>query len=95
MKRITITINDTIWSGMQKIRGALIADEENFIEDMSITTAINMLILAGIIGADVFRKEHWETIADFLRSEGKRLDEISFGDKHWTEEIRKFNPDLR
>lgn len=91
MKRITITINDTIWNRVQGIRGALISDEKNFIEDMSITTTINMLILAGIIGAELFKKRHWGIMIDFLETEGKELNMSSYGDKFWTDQIRKYN----
>lgn len=85
MARRTITIEDFIHQSIQKIRGRVIEGTQ---EDFSYTTAVNMILLAGIIGASKFDDKDWETIWAFLKDKKPALEFAAVEDKI-TEELLK------
>lgn len=72
MQRRTVTFQEDIFRWIQKVRAAFIADGPH--DDMSFTTAVNMLVLGGLLASDKFLDEDWQMIAEFLNDEGESLD---------------------
>ncbi len=79
MVRKTVTIHDKIYDSIQKIRAKLI--EARVVDDLSFTSAINMVLLAGIIATKYFDDNAWKTIADFLNKEKEKLDHEALFDQ--------------
>lgn len=71
MGRMTITLDDDIQKVLRKIQGTFIADSG---DEWSFTTIANMVLLAGILGAERLRKKDWETIFNFLKHQKLGLD---------------------
>ena len=46
-------------------------------DDISFTTAVNMVLLGGLGGARKFEKEDWQNIKNFLNDQKIRLDALS------------------
>lgn len=85
-KRRTVTFPKPIYDGIQKIRATFLVDGE----DISFTTAVNMILLGGLRGAGKFDKEDWEIIASFLRDQKVKLDRFS-GEDVYLDMTRSLN----
>lgn len=68
--RRTVTINDTLYNEVQKVRASFIKTGQ----EMSFTTAINMVLLGGLVGTSKFTPEEWSIVADFLKEESTSLE---------------------
>ena len=79
MPRRTVTIDDVLYRELQKIRAKFI--EDGIVDDMSFTTAVNMVILGGLIGTDGFTDENWTLMRDFLLERGADLELDSLTDR--------------
>ena len=79
MVRKTITIHDQIYDSIQKIRAKLI--EARVVDDLSFTSAINMVLLAGVMATKYFDDNAWKAIADFLNKEKEKLDHEALFDQ--------------
>lgn len=77
--RKTVTINDALYNVIQAIRGKFIGDR--IFEDMSFSTALNMILLGGIAGCDDFDEETWKTIRSFLAEEKEKIDLEGFKER--------------
>lgn len=77
MNRITVTLNDWIEEQLRGIQGGLISGRKH---DVSFTTTINAVLLAGIAASGDFSEELWQTIRDFLDNEQINLDKEGLTD---------------
>ena len=71
MNRITVTLANEIEEALRRIQGGLIQGRKH---DVSFTTTINIVLLAGIIATDEFSNETWKMIRDFLNDQRINLD---------------------
>lgn len=84
MARRTITLDDFIYRELQKLRAAFIRGEgpdEPGMDEMSLTTAVNLVLLGGLIATDRFTDEDWQTLFDYLGQRGPALELDSFTDR--------------
>ncbi len=79
MQRRTITIDDVLYRELQKMRAKFM--EDGIVDDMSFTTAVNMVLLGGFIATDRFTDEHWALVHDFLFERGPDLELDSLTDR--------------
>ncbi len=79
MQRKTITIHDEIYRELQKIRASFI--ESDIVPDMSFTTAVNMVLLGGIVATDRFTDDDWGVLSKFLQEQRATLELESFTDR--------------
>jgi len=79
MPRRTVTIDDTLYRELQKIRAKFL--EDGSAGEVSLTTAVNMVLLGGLIATDRFTEEDWAVIRDFLSERGPSLDLDSLTDR--------------
>lgn len=79
IQRRTVTIDDVLYRELQKLRAKFI--EDGIVDDMSFTTAVNMVLLGGFIATDGFTEEHWRLIREFLMERGSDLELDSFTDR--------------
>ena len=79
MSRRTVTIDDVLYRGLQKMRAQFI--EADIVDDMSFTTAVNVVLLGGFIATDRFTDEDWGLIHDFLLERGSALEQDSLTDR--------------
>jgi hypothetical protein len=79
MSRRTVTIADVLYRELQKMRAKFI--EADIVDDMSFTTAVNVVLLGGLIATDRFTDEDWELIHDFLVESGRDLELESLTDR--------------
>ncbi len=79
MQRRTVTIDEVLYRELQKIRAKFI--EDGIVDDMSFTTAVNMVLLGGFIATDRFTEVHWRLIRDFLFQRGPDLELDSLTDR--------------
>jgi hypothetical protein len=79
MPRRTVTIHDMLYRELQRIRAKFM--EEGIVDDMSFTTAVNIVLLGGMIATDRFTDEDWEGIRDFLFHLGPGLELDSLTDR--------------
>lgn len=75
VERVTITLDDIIFQRVQEIRSSLIPVliKKGILRDMNLTTTINYLLLASIIGVDDFKQERFDTLVNFLMDRGNEL----------------------
>lgn len=81
MQRKTISFDDRIYKRIKEIQGEFIESAGDF-DDMSFTTAVNMLVLGGLIFAPEGKDERWEAITDFLKEKSFDLNRRSLGDRY-------------
>ncbi|MGB6837277.1 MAG: hypothetical protein WBF66_06200 [Dehalococcoidia bacterium] len=55
--------------------------EEVGLDDMSLTTAVNLVLLGGLIATDRFTDEDWQTLGHYLSERGPSLELDSFTDR--------------
>jgi hypothetical protein len=79
MPRRTVTIDEFLYRQLQKMRAQFI--EDGFVDDMSFTTAVNVVLLGGFVATDRFTQEHWGLIRDFLLERGPDLELDSLTDR--------------
>ena len=70
-------MHKTIHDKVQSIRAEWIKSGK----DMSFTTALNMVLLGGIIGSSNFTQGNWSDISDFLENEDSKLNLLSLKDQ--------------
>ncbi|RLI47605.1 hypothetical protein DRO69_00190 [Candidatus Bathyarchaeota archaeon] len=88
--RITITIDDYIYSWLRGLQGRLISETK---EDWSFTTVVNMVLVAGI-AAPMFidpkkEEEFWDIIHSFVKDKKITLETEAIVDKVIEELILK------
>ena len=88
--RITITIDDYIYSWLRGLQGRLISETK---EDWSFTTVVNMVLAAGI-AAPMFidpkkEEEFWDIIHSFVKDKKIALETEAIVDKVIEELILK------
>ena len=79
MHRRTVTIDDVLYRQLQKMRADFV--ESGIVDEMSFTTALNMVLLGGFIATDKFTDENWELIRGFLLERGPTLELDSLTDR--------------
>ncbi len=70
--------------------------EEGVLDDMSLTTAVNAVLLGGLIATDKFSESDWTIIRDFLFERGPSLELDSMTDRRadaYLENLRKRDPE--
>jgi len=72
MPRRTVTLEDSIYRELQKMRAKFI--EGGIVDDMSFTTAVNLVLFGGFIATDRFSDEDWALIRQFLTERGSSLE---------------------
>lgn len=81
MYRKTISFDEEIYKRIKEIQGEFIESAGEF-DDMSFTTAVNMLVLGGLVFAPDKEDERWDVITDFLEERIFDLDRRSLGDRY-------------
>ena len=84
--RRTITVEDFIHQVIQSIRGRIIEDTH---KDFSYTTTVNMILLAGLIGASKFDDKDWGVIRSFLEDKRTGLEFAAIEDKIAAELLKR------
>lgn len=79
MPRRTVTIEDVLYRELQKIRAKFM--EDGIVDDMSFTTAVNMVLVGGMIATDRFTDDDWAIIRGFLLEVGPGLELDSLTDR--------------
>lgn len=69
--RLSITLDRELGDILRDIQGGLIRGRK---ADVSFTTTVNVVLLAGVLASDKLDKDDWETIRDFLDKKGLNLD---------------------
>lgn len=77
MQRMSVTLDDNVVKTLRGIQGRLI---EKFEKDISFTTIVNTILLAGTLGSDDFSEETWAAISEFLHKEQINLDKEGLTD---------------
>ncbi|MGQ0794823.1 MAG: hypothetical protein ACT4N5_01390 [Nitrosopumilaceae archaeon] len=77
MQRMSITLDDNIARTLRGIQGRLI---EKFEKDISFTTIVNTVLLAGVIGTESFTEKTWTLLSQFLHEEQINLDKEGLTD---------------
>ncbi len=72
MPRRTVTIDETLYHELQTMRAKFM--EEGVLDDMSFTSAVNVVLLGGLIATDKFSESDWAIIRDFLFERGPVLE---------------------
>ena len=80
--KVTVTLNKEIYRALRKLQGAFI---QATMDDWSLTSVMNTILLAGIIAVDYLdpkkEKEFWEKITSFIRETKQELEIESMTDK--------------
>jgi len=71
MNRITVSLVSEIEDALRRIQGGLIQGRK---QDISFTTTINTVLLAGIIATGEFSTETWDAVREFLDEQRVTLD---------------------
>ena len=79
MNRRTITIDDSIYRALQKMRAEFIQSE--IVDDLSFTAAVNLVLLGGLIAADRFLEDDWALLRSYLEEKRESLKLDSFTDR--------------
>ena len=79
MRRRTVTIDEILYREIQKVRASLI--ESDIVDDISFTTAINMVLLGGFLAIDRLIDTDWALIRQFLEDRALDLELDSFTDR--------------
>lgn len=79
MPRRTVTIDGVLFRELQGMRAKFI--EEGVLDDMSLTTVVNAVLLGGLIATDKFSEGDWTLIRDFLFGRGPSLELDSMTDR--------------
>lgn len=82
MNRITVTLNEVIEQQLRNIQGGLISGRK---QDVSFTTTINTVLLAGILGSSEFSDKTWEQLRNFLDDEKVNLEREGLTDNYLNE----------
>lgn len=69
--RLSITLDQVLEDKLRDIQGGLIQGRK---ADVSFTTTVNVVLLAGILASDKLDEKDWEMIRDFLDKEALNLD---------------------
>ncbi|MBI5378445.1 MAG: hypothetical protein HZA82_07470 [Thaumarchaeota archaeon] len=77
MNRLSITLNDTLEEKLRDIQGGLIRGRK---ADVSFTTTVNSVLLAGILASDKLDEEDWAMIRGFLDEEELNLNKEGLTD---------------
>lgn len=70
MNRLSITLNDRLEDELRNIQGGLIRGRK---ADVSFTTTVNAVLLAGVLASDKLDDEDWAMIRNFLDKEELNL----------------------
>ncbi len=80
--KVTVTLNREIYKALRRLQAAFI---DATLEDWSLTSVMNTVLLAGIIAVDYLdpkkEKEFWETIRSFIREAKQELEIESMTDR--------------
>lgn len=80
-ERKTITFDEHIYEQIKKVQAEFIASADDF-DDMSFTSAVNMLVLGGLVFApEDEQHEEWATVRDFLQDRSFELNQSSALDR--------------
>jgi len=79
MPRRTVTIDETLYGELQKMRAKFL--EDGGADELSLTTVVNMVLLGGLMATDRFTEEDWALIRGFLSERGPSLDLDSLTDR--------------
>jgi len=79
MQRRTITIHDALYREIQKLRAKFLDD--GLVDDMSFTTAVNLVLYGGLLAVDRFTEEDWGKISGALEALLESLELESFDDR--------------
>ena len=82
MNRITVTLNEVIEQQLRNIQGGLISGRK---QDVSFTTTINTVLLAGILGSSEFSDKTWALLKEFLDNEKVKLEPEGLTDNYLNE----------
>lgn len=80
-ERKTVTFDETIYEAVKDIRAEFIKGGGDF-DDMSFTTAVNMLVLGGILFAPDSDDEQWSDVRAFLEDRAFELDQSWATDRY-------------
>lgn len=93
MPRRTVTIDETLYRELQAMRAKFM--EEGVLDDMSLTSAVNMVLLGGLIATDKFSDDDWALIRAFLFERGPGLELDRMTDRRadaYLENLRRRDP---
>lgn len=80
--KVTVTLNREIYKALRKLQAAFI---QATLDDWSLTSVMNTILLAGIIAVDYLdpnkEKEFWEVIGSFIKETKQELEIESMTDK--------------
>lgn len=77
MNRLSITLHDQLEEELRDIQGGLIRGRK---ADVSFTTTVNAVLVAGILASDKLDDEDWTIIRDFLDKEDLNLNKEGLTD---------------
>lgn len=98
--RRTVTIEDGLYREIQKLRAKFL--EDGLVDDMSFTTAVNLVLYGGLLAVDRFTEDDWAMISAALQALLESLELESFDDRradiyldHVKRASRRDQPDER
>jgi hypothetical protein len=77
MSRLSITLDDKLEDELRDIQGGLIRGRK---ADVSFTTTVNTVLVAGILASDKLDDQDWAVIRDFLDKEELNLNKEGLTD---------------